>query len=176
MEIVIRKETKKDYKEVFKLIEKAFKNEKHSDHKEQFLVEKLRNSKAFVPELSIVAIYNQKVVGHILLTKIKIVNKDLSLDSLALAPVSVLPEFQKNEIGSNLINGAHIIAKELGFNSIVLLGHQNYYPKFGYELCSKYKISMPFEAADNNCMVLILNKNTSINFSGKVKYAREFYE
>lgn len=176
MQILIRKESKTDYNEVFNLIEKAFENEPQSDHREQFLVARLRGSKAFIPELSLVAVYNQKIVGHILLTKIKIENNVAIFDSLALAPVSIIPVYQNKGIGSDLIIKAHSIAKELGFTSIVLIGHENYYPKFGYELCSKYNITLPFQAPDNNCMVISLSKNALKNLSGKVKYAKEFYE
>ena len=94
MKLTIRKENPEDFKAVFNLIEKAFENEQMSDHKEQFLVERLRKSNAFVPELSMVAETENKIVGHILLTKLKIKNKTNEFDSLALAPVSVLPEFQ----------------------------------------------------------------------------------
>ena len=68
----IRKEEKSDYEQIFKLIEKAFENEEYSDHREQFLVERLRNSDSFVPDLSIVFEMNGLTVGYISLTKIKI--------------------------------------------------------------------------------------------------------
>ncbi len=68
-EITIRQEESADFKVVFDLIEKAFKSEKFSDHKEQFLVERLRTSKSFIPKLSLVAVIENKIVGHILLTK-----------------------------------------------------------------------------------------------------------
>jgi predicted N-acetyltransferase YhbS len=79
----------------------------------------LRASNAFIPELSIVAETEGKIVGHILLTKIKIRNDSTEFDSLALAlalaPVSVLPELQGKGIGRKLILEAHKKAKELGF-------------------------------------------------------------
>ena len=75
MEIAIRQEESKDFKAVFYLIEEAFKTEKLSDHKEQFLVERLRKSDAFIPELSLIAEIDNKIVGYILLTKLKIKNK-----------------------------------------------------------------------------------------------------
>ncbi len=86
---MIRQEKSTDFKAVFGLIEKAFKTEKLSDHKEQFLVERLRKSSSFIPELSMVAEIENKIVGYILLTKLKIKNDQKEFDSLALAPVSV---------------------------------------------------------------------------------------
>ena len=176
MKINIRQENTSDYKTVFKVIEGAFKNEPLSDLKEQILVDKLRKSSAFIPELSLVAEFNDEIVGHILLTKIKIINNNRSLDSLALAPVSVKPEFQNRGFGGKLILESHKIARELGFQSIVLLGHENYYPKFGYELASKYNIKIPFDAPDENCMIIELTENGLKGVSGTVQYSREFYE
>lgn len=127
--ITIRQEEKKDHQQVFQLTEEAFREMKHSDHQE---LEKLRKSEAFIPELSLVA-EDEKgtIAGHILFTKIKIVNNSESFDSLALAPVSVKPEFQNRGLGGKLILEGHRIAKELGYESVILIGHENYYPRFG---------------------------------------------
>jgi predicted N-acetyltransferase YhbS len=175
-ELIIRQETPEDYLDVFKVIEQAFREEKLSDYAEHFLVQRLRVSKAFIPELSIIAEYRNEIVGHILLTRIQIKNKNQVIESLALAPVSVKPEFQYKGIGGLLINKAHKKAKELGFKTIILLGHENYYPKFGYELTSKYNIKFPFEAPEQNCMIFSLTKNGLDDVSGTVEYPKEFSE
>ncbi|MCA0931340.1 N-acetyltransferase [Lutimonas saemankumensis] len=172
--MTIRQETPADYKDVFNLIEKAFRSEQHSDHKEQFLVERLRKSDAFIPELSLVAEVDGKIVGHILLTKLKIKNPVDSFDSLALAPVSVLPEFQGIGIGGKLIAESHKRAKELGHKSIVLLGHASYYPKFGYQRADKYEIELPFKVPKENCMVIELVENGLNGLSGIVEYPEAF--
>ena len=101
--MTIKKEEAEDYRTVFNLIERAFAPVEFSDHKEQFLVQRLRKSSVFVPELSIVAEIQASVVGHILLTKLKIKNDRDEFDSLALAPVSVLPAYQGSGIGGMLI-------------------------------------------------------------------------
>jgi predicted N-acetyltransferase YhbS len=174
--MTIRQEQVNDFKEVFNLIEKAFKTEQISDHKEQFLVERLRKSEAFIPELSMVAEIDKKIVGHILITKLKIKNETDEYDSLALAPVSVLPEFQGKGIGGKLISEAHKKAKELGHKSIILLGHEKYYPRFGYEQADKYGIKLPFEVPKENCMVIELIENGLNKVSGTVEYPKEFNE
>ena len=110
--MIIRQETKNDRTNVFNVIESAFKDAEFADNTEQFLVERLRKSVAFIPELSMVAEIDGKIVGHILLTKLKIKNKSTEFDSLALAPVSVLPEFQGKGIGGKLILESHKKAKE----------------------------------------------------------------
>lgn len=175
MEIKIRKETKEDFRSVFELIRSAFKEEALSDHKEQFLVERLRNSDSFNPELSLVAESNGKIIGYILLTEIKIedIGKDSST-SLALAPVAVLPDYQGNGVGSKLIKAAHDKAKGLGYGSVVLLGHENYYPKFRYRPTKEFGIKLPFEVPEANCMAIELTENALQNVTGIVKYPKEF--
>lgn len=176
MEFKIRQEVKSDYPVVFDLIEQAFRNEMMSDKKEQFLVERLRKSGGFIPELSLVAVVNQKIVGYILLTKISIETNTESIISLALAPVAVLPAFQKKGIGGRLIEEAHHIAKESGYESVILLGHENYYPKFGYQPLHHYDLSLPFEAPKENCMAIELVPDALKNKKGKVIYPKEFFE
>lgn len=165
-----------DYLEVEQVVEKAFENEEISDHKEHLLVRHLRESDAFIPELSIVAKRDEKIVGHILLTRIAIFNSDNEFESLALAPVSVLPSYQRKGLGGKLILEAHSRAKALGYKSIILLGHADYYPRFGYKKASLFDISIPFEVADENCMAIELVEGGLDGVHGMVKYPKEFLE
>jgi len=75
-----------------------------------------------------------------------------------------------------LILKAHKIAKDLNFNSVILLGHEKYYPKFGYEMSNKYGIKLPFDVPDENCMLIELTENALKNINGIVEYPKEFYE
>ena len=167
--IEIRKEQKSDYEEVYNLVKTAFEKAKESDGNEQDLVVDLRNSDNFVPELSLVAKKDDKVVGYILFTKIQIGK----YEELALAPLAVLPEYQRQGIGSKLIKEGHKIAKEMGYHYVVVLGSDKYYPKFGYEKASKYGIKPPFDVPDENFMVIKLN-DLRKEIIGTVKYAKEF--
>ena len=167
--IEIRKEQKSDYEEVYNLVKTAFEKAKESDGNEQDLVVDLRNSDNFVPELSLVAKKDDKVVGYILFTKIQIGK----YEELALAPLAVLPEYQRQGIGSKLIKEGHKIAKEMGYHYVVVLGSDKYYPKFGYEKASKYGIKPPFDVPDENFMAIKLN-DLSEEIKGTVKYAKEF--
>jgi len=178
MKVLIRQETANDYPAVFKLTEEAFRTMEISDHREQYLIERLRKSESFIPELSLVACLNDgTVVGHILLTRIKIIEgDDCEHEALTLAPVSVLPEYQNQNIGSQLIVAAQNKALEMGFKAIVLVGHQKYYPRFGYELCSKHDIKLPFEAPAVNCMVMEIIPNALNEIKGTVQYDPAFFE
>ena len=176
MDFHIRKEIESDYKKVFAVIIKAFSNTEYSDHNEQHLVNKLRKTEAFIPELSLVAEYNNKIIGHIILTKIKIINEKQSFDSLALAPVSVIPEFQNKGVGSKLILTSHKLATEMGFQSIILLGHEKYYPRFGYKMAGEFGIKLPFDVPEENCMAIELIEGSLSGIHGMVEYPKAFYE
>ena len=167
--VEIRQENKNDYEEIYNVVKTAFETAEHSDGKEQDLVVALRNSDSFIPELSLVAIKDNKIVGHILFTKIKIGNNE----ELALAPLAVLPKYQKQGIGSKLIQQGHKIAKKLGYHYSIVLGSETYYPKFGYVPAIQYEIKAPFEVSNENFMAIKLN-DTDIEIKGTVRYAKEF--
>ncbi|MFL6977304.1 N-acetyltransferase [Bacillus inaquosorum] len=174
MEFFIRQELTHEYNTTEDIVKRAFLNEKYSDKKEHFLVNKIRKSDAFIPELSLVALNGKEIVGHILLSKIKIVDGDNSVDSLALAPVSVAPEYQRKGIGSQLIHVALKKAKELGYRSVIVLGHKDYYPKFGFKPASLWNIKAPFEVPDEVFMALELSKDSLENVKGVVHYSKAF--
>ena len=167
--LTIRQENKNDYEEVYKVIKTAFETAEHSDGNEQDLVVALRKSDNFIPELSLVAVMDNKIVGYILFTKIKIGKQE----ELALAPIGVLPEYQKQGIGRTLIQEGNKKAKELGYHYSVVLGSDKYYPKFGYVSAKEYGIVAPFDVPDENFMAIKLN-DIDIEIKGIVQYAKEF--
>ncbi|MED4648386.1 N-acetyltransferase [Bacillus inaquosorum] len=174
MEFFIRQELTHEYNTTEDIVKRAFLNEKYSDKKEHFLVNKIRKSDAFIPELSLVAVNGKGIVGHVLLSKIKIVDGDNAVDSLALAPVSVAPEYQRKGIGSQLIHVALKKAIELGYRSVIVLGHKDYYPKFGFKPASLWNIKAPFEVPDEVFMALELSKDSLENVKGVVHYSKAF--
>lgn len=177
MDILIRKELTEEYNTTEKVVKKAFSNETFSDKKEHLLVNRIRKSDAFIPELSLLAIdQDNELVGHILLSKITIVNDDKTVDSLALAPVSVIPEHQKKGIGSQLIHAALKKAKEIGYHSVIVLGHKDYYPKFGFKQARLWNIQAPFDVPDEVFMALELTENYLKNVQGVVHYSNAFSE
>jgi predicted N-acetyltransferase YhbS len=171
--MIIRQEIESDYSITENVIKEAFKDAEHSDNDEHFLVHRLRQSNEFIPQLSIVAEIDNRIVGHILFSKILIIG-DNEFESIALAPVSVLPEYQKRGIGSKLIQEGLLKTKMLGFDSVIVLGHKDYYPKFGFEKASKWSIQCPFDVPDDAFMAIELIKDSLIGKSGIVKYSKEF--
>ncbi len=92
---------------------------------------------------------------------------------LVLAPLSVLPEYQRKGIGKALIKEGHRIAKELGYSHSIVLGSEKYYPKTGYTPAEDFGIQAPFDVSRQNFMVYILDK-TKAKLQGTIKYAPEF--
>ena len=169
--MIIRVENKQDFDSVYELNLQAF-----NQIAEPELVDKLRLSDRFIPELSLVAEIDNKVLGHILFTKIFIQSEAVSKESLALAPMAVLPDYQKEGIGKQLIKSGIEKAKSLGYESIVVLGHAEYYPKFGFMPASKFGIVAPWEVPDDVFMALELKDNALKSVSGLVNYAQAFME
>lgn len=170
MDIIIRQEREPDYKLSEYVVEKAFENDEYSDHKEQFLVAGLRRSDAFIPELSLVAEHDGKIVGHIMLTRLHIVNGEKSYESLALAPVSVLPQYQNLGIGSIMVIECLRIAEGMGFKSVIVLGHDKYYSRFSFKPASMWGIKAPFDVPDENFMALELENGSLGGAAGTVVY------
>ena len=125
--ILIRQETEKDFGQVEEVVRLAFGNMPESDHTEHILVERLRQSDAYISELSLVAeTGDKKIVGHVLLSKVTIVSANGTHTVLSVAPLSVLPEFQRRGIGGMLLREAHQRAAALGYGGVLLLGHEDY--------------------------------------------------
>ena len=176
MNIVIKEEKEKDFKLIYETIKEAFLTAEHSDGDEQNLVNRLRNSKNYIAELAMEVLVDEKVAGHLMMTKIKIKGEKESYESLALAPLAVKPEFQGMGIGTTLVKAALEKAKKLGYKSVAVLGSEKYYLRFGFQKAIDFKIIPPFEVPEENFMVLELQKDALKNVSGVVEYAKEFFE
>lgn len=167
--MLIRKEEPRDWEAVYSLVKEAFASAEHSDGNEQDLVNALRKSEAFIPELSLVAEADGKIVGHILFTRAR-AGGDIVL---ALAPLSVLPEYQRKGIGVSLIREGHHIAGELGYEYSIVLGSEHYYPKAGYVPASQFGITPPFDVPNENFMAYKIKADAS-SIYGVIQYAKEF--
>lgn len=177
MDIDIQQADNKELQEICKLVETAFADMQESDHQEHYLVKRLYKSDTFIPELSLVAKTDDgKIAGYILLTKVKIVSENRTRTSLAVAPLAVLPEYQNNGIGGMLLKEAHKRAAALGYGTAVVLGHKDYYPRFGYCKAIEYGIEFPFDAPSEYCQVIELIPHALNGINGIVSYPAVFFE
>ena len=170
MNIKIRQENKDDFNAIFEVNKIAF-----GQDNEAKLVELLRESNAYAPELSLVATVDNRIIGHILFSKILIVDDNHNeFESLALAPMAVLPEFQQKGVGRQLIKTGLDRAKELQYQSVIVLGHEHYYPKFGFVPADKWNIKAPFDVPSNVFMGIELVAEGLKDVTGTVKYPKAF--
>ena len=166
---MIRQATENDFEIIYNVVKTAFANVKHADGNEQDLVNTLRQGDSYIPELSLVYELEGKIVGHIMFTKATVGKTTI----LALAPLSVLPEYQRQGIGLNLISAGHEIAQMLGYEYSVVLGSEKYYPKAGYVPADTFGILPPFDVPRENFMACKLC-DTAITMHDTMKYAKEF--
>lgn len=153
MGIVISPESAQDVQQVQHVIREAFESTEEAD-----LVSLLRNDSGWIPALSLVA-KDEKglVVGHALCTRASIG----SFPSLTLAPVSVLPTYQGTGVGGALIKACIEVAKGLGEKTMTVLGHPEYYPRFGFERASSHGVTCSLSIGpDEAKMVLSLDGTT----------------
>lgn len=141
MDIVIKNENKSDYRIVEELTREAFWNVYVPGCREHFILHNPRSSIDFIPELSFVAEKEGQIVGHIAYSRGVVKdNQGTEKEVISFGPISVLPEFQKQGIGSALIVHTVNIAKAMGYQSIFIYGDPRYYSRFGFRSAEKYDI------------------------------------
>lgn len=169
LDIQIRNEKQDDYQQIEELVRNAFKLAKYSDGDEHNLIGRIRQSSDYLPNLSLVAVSGDIVLGHIMFSRIFIGNSV----AIALAPLSVRPDWQRKGIGKLLVMKGQELASQMGYSCSLVLGNPDYYSKFGYEKASDYGIIAPFEVPDEYYMVCAFDKNCAIP-KGHVKYSEAF--
>jgi len=166
----IRVEKENDFQAIKEVNDLAFGQDGESN-----LIGKIRTSSAFIPALSLVVETEDKeIVGHILFSTIVIETTEGTVQSLALAPMAVKPGYQNEGIGSSLVREGLKRSKELGYHSVIVLGHSAYYPRFGFITASEKDIKSPFEVPDEAFMVIELQKGALNGVQGTVCYPEAF--
>jgi putative acetyltransferase len=165
-QLIIRPEKAKDLTAVRTILTSAFHGSDDAD-----LVERLRGSSAYVPELALVADFGGEIRGYIICTHIKLHDTTAYGEhrAIGLGPIAVAPAHQQAGIGSQLIENAIAIADRRGDGLIVLLGHESYYQRFGFKPASRFGVLPPRPWPDSNYMVRTLSSYDA-TMRGTVEY------
>jgi putative acetyltransferase len=163
--VEIRQERPEDESAVRETHEQAF-----GSPGEASLVDRLRGS----PEsISLVATLGERVVGHILFTPISI-EPATRVRVAGLAPMAVRPENQRSRIGSQLVQAGLDHCREHGYAAVVVVGHPEFYPRFGFTRASTKGLTCEFPVRDEVFMAVDLNPGALTDVRGLVRYRREF--
>jgi putative acetyltransferase len=167
----IRRERPEDFDQVRRVNVEAFGQESEAD-----LVDRLREGGGAV--VSLVAVQDGQVVGHILFSPVAFELREGDGDRLprmaGLAPMAVLPGLQRQGVGSGLIEHGLAACRREGFDAVVVLGHPEYYPRFGFTPAARKGLASEYPVPDEVFMVLELRPGALDGWSGLVKYRPEF--
>jgi len=153
MDVVIKNENENDYKTVEGVVREAFWNLYVPGCNEHFILHNLRNNSDFIRELDFIAEKEGQIVGQIAYSRGLITDKiGAEKEVISFGPVSVLPAFQKQGIGSALIIHSVNIARTMGYPAICIYGDPRYYSRFGFRCAEKYEI----KTADDKFAVALL--------------------
>jgi putative acetyltransferase len=164
--VLIRAEEKGDCAAVHALNASAFETPAEAN-----LVDALRTHAQ--PVVSLVAEDSGSLVGHIFFSPVSLLGH-APLRIMGLAPMAVMPRLQRKGIGSALVRAGLDRCKELGFGAVVVLGHPQYYPRFGFLPSTRFGIRCEYEAPEGAFMVVELQSGLLRGVSGTIKYHAAF--
>jgi putative acetyltransferase len=168
MNIIIRKETESDYRAVEELTREAFWNLYVPGCTEHYILHNLRKSRDFVPELDFIAEKDGQIVGNSVYSRGTIKHQQGAEHTvLCFGPVSVLPAFQKQGIGSALIVHTIGLAKTMDCPAIFIYGDPRYYSRFGFRCAEKYDIKTADGKFAIALLALELKPGTLSNMPGR---------
>lgn len=164
----IRPETPADFSSVREVNERAFERTAEAD-----LVEVLRY--ATETHLSLLAEEEGSVIGHIFFSSVKVASASgLNANLFGLAPMAVLPERQRQGIGANLVRKGLQACRESGCHAVVVLGHPEYYPRFGFQPAHIFGLRSEYDVPAEAFMALELVPGALRDIRGTVKYNAAF--
>ena len=164
MLIEIREERADDVAAVRNMNRRAFGQDQESN-----IVDALRANEAAL--LSLVATLDDRVVGHIMYSPLSIGG---SVTGAALGPMAVFPEHQRQGIGTKLVKVGNQKLKDAGYPFIIVVGHADYYPRFGFKRANEHGITCEWDLPDDVFMLLVLDQAKMESVSGLATYRHEF--
>lgn len=168
IEINVRPETSEDYRAVEWLTREAFWNLHVPGCDEHLVAHKLRGSAAFIPQLDFVAESEGRLVGNIMYSHAKVVDKQGGEHAvICFGPLSVLPAYQGQGVGEALVRHSLAKAAELGYSAVIIYGAPGYYSRFGFEKAEDYKITTAEGKCIDALQVLPLKKDALAGVRGR---------
>jgi putative acetyltransferase len=168
--VIIRREKPEDIGQIFSVNEQAF-----EDSAEARIVDALREN--CPGTLSLVAEDAGKIVGHIFFSPVSIEWSGSVIKGMGLAPMAVHPDRQRQGIGFRLVRAGLEILEEQGCAYVIVLGHPEFYPKFGFEPASKYHLTCQWKGVPDEAFMIIVNDPTTLHgVKGEARYRDEFDE
>jgi putative acetyltransferase len=164
-DVTIRAEATMDSAMIRQVNEAAFNGVEEAD-----LVESLRRDDLVL--LSLVADLDGRIVGHILFSRMSIDTQSGRLDAVALAPMAVLPEYQRRGIGGRLIRRGLDDLRRLREQIVIVVGHPEYYPRFGFSAAQARSLESPFPS--DAFMTFELRAGALEGVGGRVRYPAAF--
>ena len=165
--IRVRPETSADHEGVYYVNQRAFGQTGEAD-----LVERLRRDAH--PHVSLVAEVEDNVVGHILFSPVEIHSGGAPISAMGLGPMAVLPERLRQGIGSKLVREGLHACKQQGVQAVVVLGHPEYYSRFGFQPAEKFGLWCEYDVPREAFMVLELDSGALEDVEGAAKYHAAF--
>jgi len=165
--VTIRAEKYEDITAIRHVNNKAFGQKDEAE-----LIDKLRNRGVLT--ISLVAIMNRQVVGHIAFSPVTVESESSNWQAIALAPMAVMPEYQRKGIGSQLVRAGLNECQRLDHQIVVLVGHPDYYPRFGFVPAKHKSINCEFEVPEEAWMLLELHEGALAGRKGTVRFQPEF--
>jgi putative acetyltransferase len=169
--MIIRPETKDDYAGVAAVNVAAFDQENEAE-----LIDLIRQTDLYVPELSLIAMDEGEVVGHVMFSYVTIETDREDLSVLDLAPLAVLPARQGKGIGSALTRHGLELVERRGEPLVLVEGIPAYYPRFGFERASPHGIHPPSPGIPDEAFMVKLLPNYDRRYRGRVRYPPAFYQ
>lgn len=171
--VTIRPEKTEDAAAIAEVIREAF-TVAFGKAPEADLVNALReHGKSIV---SLVAELDGKIVGHILFTEITLDHNPREIKAIGLAPLAVAPALQRSGIGAQLTEAGIAACRAAGYDAMFVLGHPEYYPRFGFRPASRWGIKSEYDVRDEYFMAMELTVNGLADCNGIARYQSEFNE
>lgn len=166
--IEIREEQEGEHQEIRQVIVAAFGGDIEAN------IVRLLRDRNKVP-VALVAVSDNQIVGHVMFSPVTITVAPKTFRAVGLAPLSVLPEFQRQGIGSMLARKGLKKCAEAGFEMAVVLGSPHYYPRFGFSRASLYGLGNEYDT-DEHFMAIEMKNGALDKVSGTARYSPEFRE